>query len=419
MKETTRTSARLFLQIIAAVYVLAYLVRWIYLSYYLSTSTVLTDVSPDWNLILPLAFQQAFIICSTVFGVFFLTSFTTYRLHDGYSVSDYREPTRIMALTLISLVVFTLIIRRIFGSVLGEEPADIPLGLGTPIFRAQSDLFPGLFLLFAEAAWFARKRRSHYFWIVALAFFNIAMSLLTTSKAGLIFFAVQLFMLLYLTERKMYSKPLRIVALVVASLAVFIVAAQLRSRALLGVDALIVVSLMQGNIVETLLEVVGLIANRLPGTEGLALYCGFDCSGLPAFSVPRFTGEAGRVFTQAVLNVKSEFDFRSPGYVGGAVIIAGLAGGSLLSVVFLQMLLVLFRLLDKQRVSAATKIVLCFGSFRFILEGVWAWQDVASMAASALVVEMVARSLLYGGSHSNSVGSWSQGTQQGTSIFRA
>lgn len=392
--ETTRTSAGLFLLMVTIVYVLAYAFRWVYLNYYLSTGVVLTDVNPEWNVITTGAFNQAFLISSLIFGAFLVVA----RPLGGAGSravlrTDYVVPNGWITLFFVLLVAFTLVVRRTYGTVLGEAPAVIPYGLGTPIYRSQADLIPGMFLLFAEAAWMTGARRNYAGWIAGLAIFNLLMALLTTSKAGLIYFAVQFVMLMYLTGQDIFAKPWRLALLALGGVLVFIVAAQLRSQALLGTDALILHSLREGRIVDTLLEVVGMIVNRLPGTEGLALYCGLTCTGLPDFTVPVLNGEAGRIFTQEVVNVRTDFDFRSPGFIGGAIIIGGLWGGALLAVAFLAFWLVLLRIADHFGLSAAFKVSLCFSIFRFILEGTWLWQDIASALAGAILVEAASRGL--------------------------
>lgn len=390
-----QSSARLFIGMIVAIYALAYLFRWFYLSYYLSNATVLTDVNPDWNLITVDAFNQAFAICSLIFGIFFLLS----RNFAGEPVRNdiqYRYfPVGLGGTVFfVTIVIITLLVRRTYGSVLGEAPADVPFGLGTPIYRAQADVIPGIMLLMAEAAWMAAARGRYFLWIFCLAGFNIAMAILTTSKAGLIYFAVQFLMLMFLTGQNIFARPWRLLLLAAGSIAIFVISAQLRSQALLGTDALILYSIKQGDVIGTVLEVGGLIINRLPGTEGLALYCGYECVNLPQFQMPDFTGEAGRVFTQDVINVRGDFDYRSPGFIGGSIIIGGLWGGALLAIAFLQTALVGFRIADRNGLSAATRITLCFGLFKFILEGTWAWQDLVSITIAAIVVETLARTLV-------------------------
>lgn len=390
-----RTSAKLFLMMVMAIFIIAYLIRYLYLDYYSDTATYLTDVNPEWNVVTADGLDDAFAISTLLFGLFVaLSPSPLSQSMKPIQRVGYIVPPVFMGLALLAIVAITLAFRAAYGSALGEQPADIPFGLGTPIYRAQADLFPGLLLLFAEAAWFGRNRKHYWFWIAALGAFNLSMSMLTTSKAGLIFFAVQFVMLMYLTDQNIWAKPLRIFSLGLAALVAFIYAAQLRSQALLGTDALILVSLREGYIFATLLEVAGLIGNRLPGVEGLALYCGYGCEGLPTITFPALNGAAGQIFTQEVIRVRGDFDFRSPGYIGGAIIVAGTWGGSVLAISFLRGVLGGMRIMDRQGFSAATKIVVCFGMFRFLLEGVWAWQDLASMTVAAVIVEICARRVL-------------------------
>jgi hypothetical protein len=396
--QYVRSSATLFLWTVAAVYVLAYVFRWLYLSYYMTVSVSLTEVSPDWNMILPRALDGAFLISSVIFGLFFLSTVVARGRPTVRFPMHVRSPGTALLSGFLLFVVFTVVFRVLFGAALGEAASEIPFGLGTPVYRAQADLIPGIFLLFAEAAYREGHRRKYLGWVVALAAFNLALGLITTSKAGLIFFIVQLLFLMYLTGQNIFARPITLAILGVGSLLAFIVAAQLRAQTLLGTDALIMISLYEGRVLQTLLEVSGLILNRLPGVEGLALYCGYACNAIPALETPSFSGEAGAYFTQQVIGVQGDFDYRSPGLIGGAIIIAGSIGGGMLVVAFLRSVLSLLKFMDNKGFSAAARALLCFGIFRFILEGIWAWQDLASLAIGVILVELTARRLRESGS---------------------
>lgn len=396
---TDRSGAKLFLLMVALVYALAYVGRWIYLQYYMVNGITLLDVAPDWNTIFPRALTQSLGISTIIFGLFFLSCYSLSNKPSVMRVGSfmrvgYRAPTNAETVAVVGGILATIVFRRAYGSVLGEQPADIPFGLGTPIFRAHADFVPGLLLLLAEASWFSQSPKRYKFWICALAVFNITLSVITTSKAGVINFAVELLMFMYLTGQNIFARPWRLAALAFVGLLGFIYAAQLRAQALYIGDAQIMIALKEGRVTETLLEVAGLIMNRLPGAEGLALYCGYTCEGMPTFSMPTFGGEAGQIFTSNVIGVQGDFDFRSPGVVGGAIIIAGLYGGGLLVIGFLRVVFGIIRFFDRKGVSIAAKALLCFGIFRFIIEGVWAWQDIASLTASIILIEIIARAIL-------------------------
>ena len=168
-RDTPRTAGRLFVLMVTVVFLLGYLFRWIYLSYYLTTTTVLIDLTADWNAINPSSFGQAFAICALPFGIFFLLSRASMPRPEDRMPAGFRTPHPAFSTFVAVVIAATVVVRSIFGSVLGEQPADIPLGLGTPLYRMQADLFPGLLLLFAEAAWATDHRRQYWLWVTALA----------------------------------------------------------------------------------------------------------------------------------------------------------------------------------------------------------------------------------------------------------
>lgn len=388
---TSRSAGKLFVNMVAFVYAVSYVIRYAYLYYFVSNNYTLLDVNYDWNTILLNPLNQSFAICSLIFGLFFLISqpitATKPRIRNAYE-----RPGGFSESAILIFIMFCIVMRFIFGVRLGEGVSSMPLGLSAPVNRAISDLIPGLVLLMMEVFWFKKDIAKYRAWLFVLFLFNIVIAAISTSKAGMIFFAAEFVMFMYLTEQPIFTKPLRWIIMIVLILAAFILGSELRAQA--GGGSSEYVDLMsQGNYFGTLMLVVGTFINRLVGLEGYALTCAYTCTSFPSYiplQADSFFGEAGRIFTQDIVHVDRDFDYRSPGLIAGAALLAGVYGGALLALTFLRGSLALIRLSDKKEFSAAFKISVVFGLFRFILEGTWDVANLVALIVGATIVEVIA-----------------------------
>jgi hypothetical protein len=389
---TRSSSAWLFFCMCLAVYAISYLVRYFYLGYFVLNNLNFNEINPDWNMILPSGLNQSFLICSVIFLAFFSFGYPAIT-SKSYLRTSYDKPNTISQGLLLLLIVFCLGMRIAFGTRLGEQVSPMPFGLTAPVNRAINDLIPGLVLLFMEAAYFSNEKKIYRFWIFILFAFNITISALSTSKAGMVFFAAEVVMFIYLTGQPLFKNPIRWVAIFFLVLVVFALGTELRARAGGGYSEYSVL-LSHGAYVEVLLKVAGTFFNRIIGLEGYALSCGYSCSTLPYFSsisFSSFNGESGRIFTQEVVGVMRDFDYRSPGLLGGAALLAGTIGGGIMALSFLLMFLYVFSLFDKGRYCVAFKIALVFGIFRFIVEGTWSAVDLVALSVGAIIIEIISR----------------------------
>ena len=284
-----------------------------------------------------------------------------------------------------------LVLRYLFGAKLGQDVALVGFFTGTLNYRIQADLLPALILLFMEIAWLAGQRGRYLFGMALLAGFYLVLSAITTSKAGMVFFLMQVIILMYLTGQSIWKYPVRLTLAAVGGVLTFIGASQLRAQALGIGDSAIWVSLKDGYIVETLFQVVGLIANRIPGVEGVALTCGLSCDTLLAFQMPTFDRGPIDIYTYDIVGVLGTADFRSPGLIAGAIILAGLYGGAAIVLAALMVGKSACNQMDRYKFSAATRAAFLFGMLRFMMEGAWNWVDIASMLAGVMAVEAIAR----------------------------
>lgn len=391
---TDKSAGKMFLLTMLGIYLVSYVIRFFYLDHFVSQNITLLDVNPDWNVILPRPLRQGLLICSAIFGLFFFISMP-WNAGPVRTRVAYLKPAGWFQLGLISFIAFCIAMRFIYGAKLGEQLTSMPLGLSSPINRSISELIPGLILLMMEAFWFTGDQKNYRRWLFVLAAFNLSIAAIATSKAGMVFFAAEWLMFMYLTGQPIIRKPLRWIVLGLLVLAAFIIGSQLRAQSG-GNTSDYVVLLQQGDYAGTLLLALGTFINRLIGLDGYALVCGYDCATLPgviALNTHSFFGEAGRIYTQEVVRVTRDFDYRSPGLLGGAALLAGSYGGAMLAIGFLRGCLALIRVSDRLIFSIAFKISIVFGLFRFVLEGTWAGVDLIALVIGAFLIETGSRLL--------------------------
>lgn len=386
-----RTSTRILLYIIMALFFLGYIFRYLFISYYISEGLALPIEYQEWNGINQEPLTYAFIICTVIFSIsialLLINSKSTI-----VKIPVYKPVATFIIIILFSLIGISLILRYQYGAILGQDVALVGFFTGTLNYRMQADFLPALILLFMEIVWLAGQKGRYVIGMVLLAIFYISLSAITTSKAGMVFFLTQIMILMYLTGQSVWKYPVRVAVAALGGVLTFIIASQLRAEALGIGDSAIWVSLTDGKVIETLFQVVGLIANRIPGVEGLALTCGYSCDTLPTFQRLSLERGAVEIFTYDIVRVAGTADFRSPGLIGGAVILAGLYGGVVMVLVAISFAKSACYQMDKWQFSAATRAAFLFGTLRFMMEGAWYWIDVLSMLVGVAAIEIIARS---------------------------
>lgn len=386
-----RSSTRLLLLVVIALFATGYAFRYLFLSFYISQNAALAPEYIDWQFVNQGPLNSAMLTCMTLFGIFFFGQ-AAMRDQGTRMAPDFIRIPIWGFFAYAGFVASTLAIRAAYGATLGQEASsDAGFIFGTLNYRVQADLIPPLTLLFVEMARRNGDKLQYFLGLALLAAFFLALSLITTSKAGMVYFLALTLIIMHLTGQNILKYPVRIAIGALLGVLLFIFASQLRAQSLGIGDSAIWVSLSDGHIVETLLQVVGLIANRIPGVEGLALSCGFDCDSLPMFHTPPVGRTAIEIFTYDIVRVQWANDFRSPGLVGGAMLLFGFWGGAIAVLAVLFSARSICALMDRMNFSAAALAAFLFGVLRFTMEGAWYWADVLTMLAGVATVEIVSR----------------------------
>lgn len=387
---TYRPAARLFLLVVVALFALGYAFRYAFITYYISSNTQLPPEYLDWHYVNQGPLNAAMLICTALFTLFLVIAVPTTRTMPR-PAPTYRVVQPWIIVAFVAFIGATLFARATYGAALGEEASDAGIILGPLNYRIQSDVIPGLTLLLMEISWVQKRKFQYWGAVVILAAFFLALSAITTSKAGMVNFLALVVMLMYVTGQAIWKHPVRILLAALAGVLTFIVASQLRAQALGLGDSGIWTALRDGHILETIFQVVGLIANRIPGVEGLALSCGYSCDTIPSFEFPTLRATAIEIFTYDIIRVEHENDFRSPGYVAGAILLFGMVYGLVVALGGLFVGRWVSSTADRLRFSAAATAALMFGLLRFMMEGAWYWLDVVTMVTGVAVVEIASR----------------------------
>lgn len=385
---SSKSLPRLFVYIVISVYAVAYLSRYFYLLMFVRSELSLQDENPEWLILEERVFLPALLWSTAIFAVFVLFSLGTLPAQKRPSI--VMMPKFALSVFIVATTIVSLILRLNYGAKLGEGAINLPFLLGPLLNRSQSDLIPGVLILMIEISWINSDRRSYYLWLLFFLGFQVALSAITTSKAGIIFFAIQILLLLHFMGKALFKNKLNILWMSIFGILFFVIGSELRSQAIFGTESEYYKMLMDGYVIEVITRVLGIILNRLPGLEGVALICGFDCSHLSDFAVPSFNGDATMIFTRDVMGVSRDFDYRSPGLIGGAILIAGWWGGGILTLAFLNVTRLILFYLDQVMITFAARVQLLFGLFKFILEGSWNIYEIIPLFIGVYLVELLA-----------------------------
>lgn len=395
IRPPSKSSSNALLGALGIIFLIGFIFRYFYLSYFINNNLSFMEIAPDWEAILPQSLRQSFAICCLIFAVIFLTG-PIYKLKSVVSTHKYSSIDHIFIILLLVYSLFCLVMRHLYGGLMGEAESHMPLNLGPIVNRSIADIIPALLVLVIEVSWGLRSKWEYRLWVGILAVFCFVSAALLTSKAGLINFAVLYILFLYFSGQNFLKRPLLIISLAALAFISFLIGSELRSLSLQGSHSEYVTLLLDGEFTQMIFLLIGTLANRIIGLEGYALSCYTTCASLPEFITPSledFWGEAGRIFTQDVIGVKSDVDFRSPGLLGGAALIFGTVGGAIISILFIHACLFICRSIDSRPNSIALKVAFIYALIRFILEGTWASQSLISGLVGCIIVEFVARKI--------------------------
>jgi hypothetical protein len=292
--------------------------------------------------------------------------------------------------------------------VLGRETVHLPWRFDTVIFRSQSHLLPALFLY---ALWAAeRAGRSRLAIAAGAAFFGhqVVVSLLSTSKSGLVWFALPV-LFLWLCDRGLTRRRLAFVGAVLAAVIVgYPVVTALRQARVQtpGVQSAGDVAHTVAHLLATqpptvmAQETARRLIVRVNGAAGVwfTLSAAAREGGLdrlwPDRRVPLI-----RYYTRDICGVTRPGDFRQPGLVA-AFLLAGGPYDVWLWVVFVGGWAFAWWAAGRMWTAPVARALMAVHMLVFANEGTLSWPDLATAACCVLLIEGIHRRLAAGPANS-------------------
>jgi len=255
-------------------------------------------------------------------------------------------------LLLIAVFLLTLVAGALQASlglgVLGTDVTSVgrlPLGLDTLITRFITDVSPAILLI---GIWAFDVPTTQRKWLLAMAFLGagaLMYTVLSTSRGGLVRYAVPVFLLWLLTDRFTRSRKVTIALVLIMTVLIYQFVSALRYERVTSVADIpgavsIVLENQQGsngNLVESVTPTIMHFVFRISGAEGVW----YASNALPdKFQLDRafqivFVDRMSVYYTRSIVGVLTEGDFRAPGIVGAFMLLGGTVALGVLLLVYL------------------------------------------------------------------------------------
>lgn len=278
---------------------------------------------------------------------------------------------------------------RLGYGVLGQANPSLPLHLGTVLTFGRDFLAIALFTL---GIWVLDSARSQ--WTAVAIGLLVAAAIIdgfvSTSRGSLVTLLAPLLLMLLLTRRFTNNRRIGLLFIAIATLALFPIFSNLRTEKLSGQAATTSAPLL-GSLVDSGTLVIG----RVTGVDGV--WYALDHRG--NFSVPNTLsflqpGKLADYYTHQVVEVPVANDFRSPGLIGGLMIV----GGAPAVVLFTFLITVIFQLLwSTLLLLRCAPVALALGAITigiFVMGGSLDFLSLLKVGLEATACELVYRRLL-------------------------
>lgn len=228
-------------------------------------------------------------------------------------------PARIRFLLIVTVLLGTgaaLVQRQLSVGVLGGSSTGS--SLATLVTRATGSVVPGLALL---ALFYAATAKRHELAAIIVHVGLAAGSSLLTTSRGTLFVALLNLVLMYSILGRIDARLIFIsMIILVSGLVMFSLATSLRQASISGATSGGPISLVDNAI---------FVFTRIQGADGLlhvARYSNGNDLPIASSTTGRYDGGVAKYYTQDVVGVKRENDFRSPGLFAAVLIMVGIDG---------------------------------------------------------------------------------------------
>lgn len=297
------------------------------------------------------------------------------------------RPERVRAsLIVLSVIVLVLALLRVaLGiGVMGVESDEIPFGIDTLVFRAQSSLIPACLLVIMWSGARSGDLRVSNLAIVVLGLHLVAIATVSASKAGLIYFAVYVLFHWIVCNQFTLRRQLILGALCALAVIAFVAGAELRTLRIDGMSLLEAVETLtaEGNLVRSFALDEGLraIFLRVSGADGIWFVLS-DPYWQTASVSERVSGlwhsSIRDIYTREIVGVTWLQDFRAPGFVAAFMLVVGQGGIALCALVG-PLTVTLWKIIGRAPGAPALLVFAAVFLLQVLMEGIFQWQDFAA-----------------------------------------
>jgi hypothetical protein len=283
--------------------------------------------------------------------------------------------------------------------VMGLTVTELPFRLHTVIFRSQSQLLPPIFLL---AIWASDRPGFRQVWITAMAAalgHAVLLSLLATSKAGVVWFALPI-LFMWICSKTFTRARLSLLPLTAAGLVILYPLIGAWRIARIGAESglspeqasVALQNLASTSTLDVVKEVVPQIVVRVTGAAGVWFTLRQSTSPNDWMALWREGKEPlALVFTREVYDVTAANDFRAPGLVAAFFLIAGQTGSLAVWAGFTWLIGVTWLWIGRLRTGPVARAVVGYQLALFAMEGTLQFQDLAIAVLVALFLDLLYR----------------------------
>ncbi|HUL66583.1 MAG TPA: hypothetical protein VLW55_18440 [Burkholderiaceae bacterium] len=387
----------LWIWIVLALLVVGYFAKTFYAAQWLFEFKSLTDLNPEWSDFDKSDLLTGYQVTCAAFVLFVLGAIAS--LQGEPRPEEIQHGTLRPRMALAGILVIVLLLAPLRGflgiGVMGVESEELPYGISTLIFRAQSTLIPALLLVLV---WSGERRGDRLLSMLAtllLGVHLVVMAAVSASKAGLFYFAAYMLCLWIISARLTRLRQVILGAVGVAALAFFVLGADLRVLRIEGLSlADAIEALQQGSEISAsarLDQGLRALFLRISGADGLWFVLGDHGYSVPLIGRWQaiWATSLRDFFTRDIVGVVWLLDFRSPGFVAALIMVLGLAGVAL-CVMIGPVIAALWRTLGSLPGAPALRAFFAVFLLQTLMEGIFRWQDLIAFSLAILVAVLFA-----------------------------